>query len=76
MVVKVDLTVTGEEKMHCAGCEGRVRFALSRLPGVQSVIADAKTQAISVVINPEQVTSDQVQERLNVAGFDTEIVKI
>jgi len=71
MVVKVDFTVIGEEKMHCGGCETRVRFALSRLPGVQDVRADSKTQRIAVVINPSQVTSEDVQARLKVAGFET-----
>ncbi len=71
MVVKVDFTVVGEEKMHCGGCETRVRFALSRLPGVQEVRADSKTQRIAVVINPSQVTPEEVQARLKVAGFET-----
>ncbi len=71
MVVKVDFTVVGEEKMHCGGCETRVRFALSRLPGVQEVRADSKTQRIAVVINPSQVTPEDVQARLKVAGFET-----
>lgn len=70
MVVKVDFTVVGKEKMHCGGCEGRVRFALSRLPGVQGVVANSKNQNVSVVINPEQVTKEQIQERLSVAGFE------
>ena len=71
MVVKVDFTVVGDEKMHCGGCETRVRFALSRMPGVQDVRADSKTQRIAVVINPSQVTPEDVQARLKVAGFET-----
>ncbi|GAC1431109.1 MAG: hypothetical protein NVSMB6_29690 [Burkholderiaceae bacterium] len=71
MVVKVDFTVVGEEKMHCGGCETRVRFALSRLPGVQDVRADSKTQRVAVVIDPSQVTPEDVQARLKVAGFET-----
>jgi len=70
MVVKVDFEVAGEEKMHCSACETRVRFALSRMPGVQEVLANAKTQRIAVVINPEQVTAEQVQARLKDAGFE------
>lgn len=75
MVSKVDLTVIGEGKMHCGGCENRVRFALSRLPGVQSVTASAKTQAISMLIDPGQVSVEQVRGRLRVAGFETSIGK-
>ncbi len=71
MVVKVDFTVVGEEKMRCGGCETRVRFALSRLPGVQDVRADSKTQRIAVVINPNEVTPADLQARLKIAGFET-----
>lgn len=75
MVVKVDFEVVGEEKMHCGGCETRVRFALSRMPGVQEVLASAKTQRIAVVINPDQVTPEQVQARLQDAGFEAAVTK-
>lgn len=70
MVVKVDFKVVGEAKMHCGGCESRVRFALGQLPGVQQVLADSKTQQISVLLNPGQVTTEQVQERLKAAGYE------
>jgi len=74
MVVKVDFEVVGEEKMHCSACETRVQFTLSRMPGVQNVLASAKTQRIAVVIKPEQVTAQQVQQRLKDAGFETSVV--
>jgi copper chaperone len=73
MVIKVDFKVVGEEKMHCGGCETRVRFALSRMPGVQEVLASSKTQSIAVVINPDQVTLEQVRVRLKDAGFDVAV---
>lgn len=75
MVMKVDFEVVGEEKMHCGGCETRVRFALSRMPGVQEVLASSKTQRIAVVINPDQVTPEQVQARLKDAGFEAAVAK-
>ncbi len=71
MAVNVEFTVVGEEKMRCSGCGTRARFALSRLPGVQEVRVDSKTQRIAVVINPRQVTQEDVQARLKVAGFET-----
>ncbi len=74
MVTKVDFEVTGEEKMHCGGCETRVRFALGRVPGVQEVIASAKTQRIAVVIAPELVTAEQILAKLNDVGFEARIV--
>lgn len=73
MVIKIDFTVIGEEKMHCAGCESRVRLALSRLAGVQEVLANAKTQNIAVVINPDQVTTEEVQAQLKDAGFEAAV---
>lgn len=71
MVRKIDLTVTGVERMHCSGCETRVRLALLRREGVQDVLADAKTQHIAVVIDPDRVNVDEVQRLLQAAGFDT-----
>jgi copper chaperone len=73
MVVKVDFEVVGDEKMHCGGCETRVRFALSRMPGVHEVLASSKTQRIAVVINPAQVTLEQIQARLSDAGFEAKV---
>lgn len=71
MVVKVDFQVVGEEKMHCSACETRVRFALTRISGVQEVLANAETQRVAVVINPAQITIGQVRQRLKDAGFET-----
>lgn len=70
MIVKVDFNVVGEEKMHCGGCESRVRFALQQMVGVQQVLADSSTQRISVMFNPGQVTTEEVQQRLKAAGYD------
>lgn len=70
MVVNAKFVVVGEAKMHCGGCELRVRFALEQLPGVQQVLADSKTQRISVMLNPGQVTTEQVQQRLKAAGYE------
>lgn len=75
MVVKVDFEVVGEERIHCGGCETRVRFALSRMPGVQEVLASSKTQRIAVVINSDQITPEQIQARLKDAGFEAAITK-
>lgn len=40
----VEFTVTGAQRIHCAGCEERIRRALRRLPGIQEVQASADTQ--------------------------------
>jgi copper chaperone CopZ len=73
MAQTVELVVTGEEKMHCAGCEQRVSNALRRLPGVQEVRASAATQHVLVTIDPSQVGADQVQARLEQLGYQAKI---
>lgn len=73
MSARIDFTVIGEEKIHCSGCENRIRFALLRLTGVQHVAADAHTQRVTVGFDPGQVTPDQVRERLNEMGFHVEV---
>ena len=70
MVQKIDFQVVGEDKMHCVACETRVKFALSRLDGVQDVLASAKTQHIAVVIDSDKVTVQDVADRLKAAGFE------
>ncbi len=67
----IQLTVIGEEKMHCAGCEQRVGTVLRRLPGVESVAASATTQQIEVRFDPNLVGIEQLQARLAQAGYMT-----
>ncbi len=71
MLIRIGLTVDGEERMHCGACENRVRFALSRLPGVHGVEANAKTQHISVMLDDALTSVAALQERLVLAGFKT-----
>jgi cation transport ATPase len=42
----LDFVVTGEEKIHCAGCEARISHALKRLAGVRDVKASANEQRV------------------------------
>jgi copper chaperone CopZ len=69
MAQTLEFVVTGEDKMHCAGCEQRVSNALRRLPGVQDVRASAATQQVLVTINPAQVGSEQVRAKLEQLGY-------
>lgn len=61
--------VTGEEKIHCAGCESRIATALRRLPGVEEVQASAETQQVQVTIAPAQVSANQLRARLEELGY-------
>lgn len=65
----VQFQVTGEEKIHCAGCESRIATALRRLPGVEEVQASAETQRVEVTIAPGQVSADEVRARLEQLGY-------
>jgi copper chaperone CopZ len=69
MAQTLEFVVTGEDKMHCAGCEQRVCNALRRLPGVQDVRASAATQQVLVTIDPAQVGSEQVRAKLEQLGY-------
>jgi copper chaperone CopZ len=73
MAQTIELVVTGEAKMHCAGCEQRVSNALRRLPGVQAVRANATTQHVLVTIDPSQVGSEQVRAKLEQLGYQAKI---
>jgi copper chaperone CopZ len=69
MAQTLEFVVTGEDKMHCAGCEQRVSNALRRLPGVQDVRASAATQQVLVTIDPAQVGSEQVRAKFEQLGY-------
>jgi len=61
--------VTGETKLHCAGCEQRVGNALRYLAGVQDVRASAQTQQVVVTFDPAQVSPEQVRAQLEQIGY-------
>jgi copper chaperone len=66
----MQFTVTGDQDIHCEGCEQRISHALERLDGVKTVAASAQTQHISVEIDPTQTGPDQLRERLDLLGYD------
>lgn len=69
MTNTIDFTVTGEQKIHCEGCERRIDRALRRLPGVLGVEASAGNQRVVVEMDPEQVSPEEVRERLDLLGY-------
>jgi copper chaperone CopZ len=70
MTQTVEFVVTGEETIHCPSCEQRIRNALRRVPGVQDVRASAQTQQVVVILDPEQVSPEQVRARLQQLGYE------
>lgn len=73
MTNRIDFIAIGDEKIHCSGCETRIRFALQRMSGVQHVAADTQTQRVAVTFDPALLSPDQIRERLKELGFDTEV---
>ncbi len=69
MTNTIDFTVTGEQKIHCEGCEQRIHRALRRLPGIQDVEASAETQRVAVTLDPDRVGPEQVRDRLDLLGY-------
>lgn len=68
----IAFTVVGKDRLHCEGCEERVDRALKRLSGVREVEADHKTQRIEVVYDQDQVSSKQIEEKLDLLGYEVE----
>ncbi len=65
----IEFTITGEQQIHCAGCEQRISNALRRLPGVQDVRASAQSQHVAARIDASQVSADQVRAKLEQLGY-------
>ena len=70
MRTTLEFKVTGEQTIHCVGCEQRIANAIRRLPGIQAVRASAKTQVVQVVIDPAQVDAGHVQTKLQQLGYE------
>jgi copper chaperone len=70
MASTAEFIVTGDQKIHCEGCEQRIDRALRRLPGVREVEASAETQRVAVTLDPNQVGPEEVRERLDLLGYE------
>ena len=64
------LEVVGDYTIHCGGCENTIQFSLSRLPGVQRVDADRKTQLIEIDLDPDQTNKAEILAALADIGRD------
>jgi copper chaperone CopZ len=56
--------------MHCAGCAQRLQTALGRLNGVLSADPDHQAGQVAVRFDPEQLSTDDLTQRLAAAGFE------
>ncbi len=53
------------------GCEARIQNVLSKLPGIQEVKANYKTQNVLLKLDPQKLTVQTVQEKLDELGYST-----
>ena len=67
----LELTVRGEELIHCVGCENRIQTVISTLPGVLKVKADHMTQEIRITLDQGRISLKEVREKLDFMGYQT-----
>lgn len=60
-----------DKGIHCSGCELRIQNVLSKLPGIQGVKADFKTQSVLLKLDPQKLTVQAVKEKLEELGYTT-----
>lgn len=70
MTRTANFTVTGEQKIHCEGCEQRIGRALGRLDGVESASASVEGQRVVVEFDPDKVGTDELRDRLDLLGYE------
>lgn len=56
--------------MSCSNCESKVKEALLRLNGVQSVVVDLKLKKVSVEYDDEKVFLDVIKGTIEDQGYD------
>ena len=66
----LNFKVVGEHKMHCAGCEKSVTFALSRFPGIEEVNADWAKQSIQIQLGSDDIDPKLIIEELDWIGYE------
>lgn len=71
----IEFVVTGEQKLHCVGCETRIAYALRLLPGVRDVRASAETQHVLVSLDrAETIGAERIGERLQELGYRAQLI--
>lgn len=74
MLKSITFEVTGQEQMHCEGCEQRVARLLKQLDGVGQVRAESVNQKIAVLFDAALVTPALMAGRLLEGGYETRVV--
>ena len=62
------LTLTAPD-ISCAHCVASIESSLGELKGVRSVQASAETKIVTVELDPDRTSEQQVREALDEAGY-------
>ena len=73
MFKSVTFEVIGDQRLNCAACEQRVARLLKTVEGVGQVRAKAESQRIDVLFDARVVDQATIAERLNEAGYATQV---
>lgn len=57
------------ESIHCGGCERTIRAGLGEVEGIVEVAAAARTDTVTVRLDPGRISEEQVRDRLAELGF-------
>lgn len=57
--------------IHCPGCETTIQRMLARVPGIESVKADHKTQRVRLTLDGEKVSVQEIRDQMEQLGFPT-----
>lgn len=71
LMAKTTFTITGDQTIHCAGCERRIERALGSTPSVREVAANHEGQTVVVSYNPSRTGPEVLRERLEELGYRT-----
>ena len=72
----LEFVLTGEQKMHCSGCETRIAYVLRQMPGVHDVCATAANQRVIVLADAAgAIDADHIAEKLKQLGYEAQRVE-
>jgi len=58
-----------DQAIHCGGCEARIEQVLGREPAVRRVKADHTTQQVTVALDADELSVEELRAKLDELGF-------
>ena len=72
MLRSVIFEVTGDQQLHCEGCEQRIERVLKAVQGIRQVRAEASSQRIQVLFETAEIEESAIRNHLRSLGYTTE----